>query len=93
MKTKRVNILLDLIKRTNNKYSEKKVMAFLLGTVYSIVGIADACIKGVEVHSEFYFTTAGLILGLLSVRAFTKFAAIKRGDPIDAPIEEVNINE
>ena len=77
MKTK-TNIL-DIFKGKDNRYSLRAVMAFLVGTVFSISGILDSSTKGVEVHDSFYWACVTVILGLISVRALEQVAAIRAG--------------
>lgn len=77
----RTNIL-DILKGKDNKYSLRAIMAFLVGTVFSVCGVLDAIIKGMEVSEGFYWACVTLILGLISVRALEQVAAIKTGSKV-----------
>lgn len=71
--------ILDIFKGKDNKYSLRAVMAFLVGTVFSVCGILDSCVKGMEVHESFYWSCVTIILGLISVRALEQVANIRAG--------------
>lgn len=76
MKTK----ISDIFKGNDRRYSLRATMAFLVGTVFSVCGILDASVKGMEVSEGFYWACVTVILGLISVRALEQVAAIRTGN-------------
>lgn len=88
MKTK-TNIL-DIFKGKDGKYSLRAIMGFLVGTTFSICGILDSIVKGIEVNESFYWACVALILGLISVRALEHIASIRSGNNKIEPILSQN---
>lgn len=73
----------DIFKGNDGKWSLRAIMAFLLGTTFSVCGIADSSVKGVEVDPSFYWSSITLITALISVRALQYIAQIKTNKIVD----------
>lgn len=73
--------ILDIFKN-KGQWDIKPVMAFLTGTTFSICGILDSSVKGVEVNEGFYWCCVVLILGLIASDVLKEVAAIRTGNNI-----------
>lgn len=69
----------DILKGNDGKYSIRAVIAFHIAIVFGLVGIADACIKGVNVDEGFYWASVVLITSMVATRALEHIAAIRSG--------------
>lgn len=70
--------ILDIYKN-KGQWDIKPVMAFLFGTTYSVCGILDGTIKGVDVNDTFYWVTAFIILGLIAADSLKDLVALRTG--------------
>jgi hypothetical protein len=67
------------IYKNKGQWDIRPVMAFLTGTTFSVCGILDCSVKGVEVNEAFYWVCATIILGLIASDTLAQVASIKTG--------------